>query len=67
VEHYQRTFAGASIADNWEALFETIEFVRRVSKHVAEALGFGYPGEVDARVTEYIREIKTMSHKTGCQ
>jgi aminoglycoside 6-adenylyltransferase len=62
-EHYQQTFADASIENNWQALFATLAFVRHVGKHVAKALGFAYPDEVDAKVTRYIQEIKQLDEK----
>lgn len=55
---YLQTFAGASIEDNWRALFETIDFVRVIGKHVAETCGFDYPEEVDTKVSRYIKDIK---------
>jgi aminoglycoside 6-adenylyltransferase len=59
-EHYLRTFADASIEGNWNALFETLEFVRVIGKRIAGEFGFDYPNEVDAKVTCYIQEIKEL-------
>jgi aminoglycoside 6-adenylyltransferase len=59
-EHYQRTFADASIESNWQALFATLSFVRHVGRYVAEALGFNYPNAVDVKVTRYIEEIRLL-------
>lgn len=58
--HYQRTFAGSALEDNWQALFETLTLTRRLGKHVAEALGFDYPEEVDQKVTRYIDDIRQL-------
>jgi aminoglycoside 6-adenylyltransferase len=59
-EHYRRTFAEASMEDNWRALFETIEFVRAIGGRVAEALDFEYPDETDLKVIRSIQEIREM-------
>lgn len=59
-EHYQRTFADSSPEANWNALFETLEFVRAVGKHIADELGFVYPDETDRKVTRYIRDIQVL-------
>lgn len=57
-KHYQRTFADASLENNWQALFATLDFVRCIGNYLADALGFVYPIEVDAKVTQYIQEIR---------
>ena len=59
-KHYRRTYAGASLEDNWRALFETIEFARAVGKRVAEVHEFEYPDEVDKKVTGYIQTIREI-------
>lgn len=59
-ERYLRTFAGADPEENWDALFATLDFVGVVGRRVAEALGFDYPDEVDAKVSRYIRAIKDL-------
>jgi aminoglycoside 6-adenylyltransferase len=64
-EHYLRTFAGAGSEDNWRALFETIGLVRAVGKRIAEAHGFEYPDEADAKVTAYIRAIRETEGAEG--
>jgi aminoglycoside 6-adenylyltransferase len=59
-EHYQRTFADSNPEANWNALFETLEFVRLVGKRIADELSFNYPDEVDRKVTRYIEEIREL-------
>ncbi|HWQ11783.1 MAG TPA: aminoglycoside 6-adenylyltransferase [Roseiflexaceae bacterium] len=54
-------YAGASIADNWEALFRTMALFRRVACEVAAHLGYAYPHELDRRVTAYVRRIRTLN------
>lgn len=65
-EHYQRTFADASFESNWQALFATLDFVRYIGRHVADALGFVYPVDVDAKVTQYIQEIRQLADEKLC-
>ncbi len=54
----ERTWAGAGIADNWEALFRMIALFRRVAGEVAAHLGFAYPDELDRRVTTHVRRMR---------
>ncbi len=59
------TYAGAGIADNWEALFRTMALFRRVATDVADDLGYAYPRELDRRVTAYVRDIKNLDRDVG--
>ena len=52
------TWAGAGIADNWEALFRMIALFRRVAGEVAAHLGFTYPDALDRRVTSHVRRMR---------
>jgi aminoglycoside 6-adenylyltransferase len=61
-EELEGSFAGAGIADNWEALFRTMALFRRVATEVAADLGYAYPLDLDRRVTAYVREIKDLDH-----
>jgi aminoglycoside 6-adenylyltransferase len=61
-EELEGTYAGARIADNWEALFQTMALFRRVATEVAADLGYAYPLDLDRRVTAYVREIKDLDH-----
>ena len=54
----ESTYAGADIADNWEALFRTIALFRKVAVEVGEGLGLRYPHELDQRVTAYVRDMQ---------
>ena len=51
----ESTYAGASIADNWEALF------RRVATDVGDDLGYAYPRDLDRRITAYVRAMKDLN------
>lgn len=61
------TYAGAGIADNWEALFRTMSLFRRVATEVADDLGYVYPRDLDRRVTAHVRAIKDLDRGTGPQ
>jgi len=56
------TYAGAGIAENWEALFRTMALFRRVATDVGDDLGYAYPLDLDRRVTAYVRTIKDLNH-----
>jgi aminoglycoside 6-adenylyltransferase len=52
------TYAGAGIAENWDALFRTLALFRRVAIEVAADLGYAYPHDLDRRVTAYVRAMQ---------
>jgi aminoglycoside 6-adenylyltransferase len=52
------TYAGAGVEENWESLFRMISLFRRVGREVAASLGYAYPEELDARVTEHARRMR---------
>ena len=54
----ERTYVGAGIAENWEALFKTIALFRQVAMEVADHLGYAYPHDLDQRVTTYVQHVK---------
>jgi aminoglycoside 6-adenylyltransferase len=54
----ENTYAGADVADNWEALFRTIALFRQVAVEVGEGLGYAYPDDLDQRVTAYVRDMR---------
>jgi hypothetical protein len=39
----EETYVGASIQENWEAMFKTIDLFQKVAIEVGEHLGFAYP------------------------
>jgi aminoglycoside 6-adenylyltransferase len=59
---FETTFVGASIEDNWEALFRALALFRRVAIEVADDLGFTYPLVFDERVSEYVQAVQAMPH-----
>jgi len=56
----ERTYTGAGIAENWEALFMTVVLFRQVAIDVANHLGYGYPHDLDQRVTAYVQHIQRL-------
>jgi aminoglycoside 6-adenylyltransferase len=56
------TYVGLGIEENWEALFATTALFRRVASEVAAALGYAYPSDLDARVTAYLEEVRSLPH-----
>lgn len=56
----ERTYTGADIDDNWDALFRTIDLMRRVSIEVGEHLGYPYPHDIDQHAVAYVQKIRNM-------
>jgi aminoglycoside 6-adenylyltransferase len=56
---FEATFAGASIDENWDALFAMMELFAGVARDVAASLGYRYPGELERRVTAFVREMRS--------
>lgn len=56
----ERTYAGASIEENWEALFSTTSLFSSVARAVGAALGYDYPAELDSGVTAYLEEVRKL-------
>ena len=54
----ENAYAGASIADNWEALFRTMALYRQVAMEVGKGLGYAYPYELDQQVTKYVQDMR---------
>ncbi|MFA5874130.1 MAG: aminoglycoside 6-adenylyltransferase [Anaerolineales bacterium] len=56
----EKTYAGAGIKENWEALFRAITLFRDVGIEVAKHLGYTYPHDLDQRVTAYVQKMKNL-------
>ncbi len=54
------TYAGASYAETWEALFAACDLFRRSALAVSEHFGYPYPHEDDRRVMAYLRQVREM-------
>jgi aminoglycoside 6-adenylyltransferase len=56
----ERTYVGAGVEENWEALFETISVFRTVAMEVGDRLGYSYPMDMDNRVVTYLHRVRNM-------
>lgn len=56
----EQTYAGARLADNWNALAHTMDLFRQVAVEVGTHLGYAYPDDLHQRVCAYIDQIKQM-------
>lgn len=54
------TYTGAELDDNWKALFQTIDLMRRVAGEVGELMGFAYPERMDQRVESYLQKVREL-------
>jgi aminoglycoside 6-adenylyltransferase len=54
----EKCYAGAGAAENWEALFRTMELFRQVAMEVGKGLGYTYPLDLDKRVTAYVQKMR---------
>jgi len=57
----EETFAGASIEENWQALFRMTALFREIATETATQLGFAYPQGLDDGVTRYLQKIRQMA------
>lgn len=51
-------YAGPGKAENWEALFRTIDLFERVAQEVAGELNFMYPADIAKRTIAYLERVK---------
>jgi len=56
----ESSYAGAGLAENWAALFKTIDLFRQVAIEVATHLGYRYPHALDQGVVQYVQKIKQL-------
>jgi hypothetical protein len=54
------TYAGARLADNWDALALTMALFRQVAVEIGEHLGYVYPHDLHQRVSAYVDHIKQL-------
>jgi aminoglycoside 6-adenylyltransferase len=62
-QEFERTYVGADLTQNWEALFQTMALFRRVATEVGEALGYAYPYDLDRRVTAHVQAMRSVPHE----
>ena len=56
----EHTYVSADIADNWDALAQTLALFRRVAVEVGTHLGYASPDDVHQRVRAYVEQIKQL-------
>jgi aminoglycoside 6-adenylyltransferase len=56
----ERTYVGAEIAANWDALFRTIELFHTVAVDVGGQLGYAYPDAMEQRVLAHVRRLQYL-------
>jgi aminoglycoside 6-adenylyltransferase len=54
------TYVGPRIEDNWEALFASVELMRKVGREVGQALGYSYPEELHLRCVRYFQWVRDL-------
>lgn len=60
---FENTFTGAKIADNWIALFRTVELFRKVAVDVGDHLGYEYPHDLDRRTVKYLHNVEHLDRQ----
>ena len=58
----ESTYTGASLPDNWLALYHTIALMRKTAGEVGRRLGYPYPEELDRRTMVYLKKIENQAH-----
>jgi aminoglycoside 6-adenylyltransferase len=56
----ERTYVGAEIAANWEALFQTIELFHAVAVAVGSQLGYTYPSAMEQRILAHLSKLRHL-------
>lgn len=59
----ERTYTGAELEENWEALFRTVALFRKVASGVGDRLGYPYPDDLDRRATAYLLKVRNLDRK----
>ena len=57
---YLKTYSDADLEHVWEALFTMTNLFREVAQPVADHYAFSYPSGDDARVTAFLRHVRTL-------
>jgi len=60
---FENTFTGANIADNWIALFRTVELFRKVALDVGAHLGYEYLHDLDRRTVKYLHSVENLDRQ----
>ncbi len=64
-EELEKTFVGANIEDNWNALYKTADLFSRLSKEVGENLGYTYPLEYENKIREYLLRVRNLDNNAN--
>lgn len=59
-ESLEKTYADADYDAIWESMFEAGKLARIIGTEVADALGYEYPLQDDARMTQYWRQVRAL-------
>ncbi|MFT9598870.1 aminoglycoside 6-adenylyltransferase [Mesobacillus sp.] len=54
------TYAGASLEENWEALFRMADLFSRLAQEVGNSLGYEYPMEYEQKMRVYLSKVKNL-------
>jgi len=55
----EATFTDADIENNWQAFFNMIDLFRKLAKYVGNNLGYEYLYQIDQKITDYCKKVKT--------
>ncbi len=56
----EKTYAGASYEDTWEALYSMGDLFRIAAQRVGAHFGFEYPQADDQRVSAHLRHVQRL-------
>lgn len=56
----EQTYVGPDLAQNWDALWRTIDLMRSAALEVGAHLGFAYPEALHARAVAYLRKVQAL-------
>jgi len=61
----ETTFTGASIEENWKALYNMIAIFNELANNISNALGFEYSRTLEENVVSYIKWIQGLGKTTN--
>jgi aminoglycoside 6-adenylyltransferase len=56
----EATYVGASLEENWAAMWRTIDLFEKIAREVGAALGYAYPEEMHRRSAAYFRWVQNL-------
>lgn len=59
------TYTVASLPQQWQAVYTSIDLFRTVAQSVAKELGYAYPESWDSRVTAYLQHVQQLPGKAA--